>query len=244
MCAWCIHSRAVSCFPQGQIDVAEVPKFYLLLHDNCSSVAVPPAGVLKEMRSRLSLTGCHMLTINSLPTEAPNLEQADLWSHLLYTPLFPGEGCVPADSAGDGEGAVALCHGVAPPLSLRAGVFLCVRAHAPRWHLRTVCLFGEGVWVGQMFDVAGRAWQLAVCDTTRCARVRLSRAQASPRPRGHSGWRGWRRGWRQWRARRHCSSTGSGGQHRGWRGATTRLPAVHRRSGGAAGVCRQAGAGA
>jgi hypothetical protein len=87
---------------QGQFDVAEVPKYYVLLHDNCSAVAVPPANILKDMRSRLSLTNCHMLTINSLHPDTPNLEQADLWSHVSIAPLFPSEGCV--CHTGEGEG--------------------------------------------------------------------------------------------------------------------------------------------
>ena len=82
----------ISVSEQGQFD-PDIPKFYLLLHDKCSTVRDSTTALLKEMRARLSPSACFARCINSISTDSPEM-QHKLWPEDGLDSLYDARVCL------------------------------------------------------------------------------------------------------------------------------------------------------
>jgi hypothetical protein len=82
------HHTAAS-FSSGQYD-PNVARVFLLLHD-AGDKHIDAQKILNQLRTRFPAASTRLLTINSVPVEAPNSQQPDMWSRFLLPNFFPAE---------------------------------------------------------------------------------------------------------------------------------------------------------
>ena len=64
-------------------------RIFLILHDHSDNSDCDPYSLLKRVQSRFPNIQSRLLIINSIPPDAPNLHQPDMWSHYLIPTFFP-----------------------------------------------------------------------------------------------------------------------------------------------------------
>ena len=90
-------------FQTGQFGTHDIPKVYVLLHDEAEGTAqgsnglVHAAEILRQMKAEFPTSPSKLLRINSLPPQSANLQQADIWRLPLQQQYPPAEPFFPVD---------------------------------------------------------------------------------------------------------------------------------------------------
>lgn len=78
------------CMLSGQFD-PDIHRLYLLIHDASNTTVDPNAIYRKLIAAGFPQQQTKYLALNSLPTDAPNLQQPDMWSRWLIPKYFPND---------------------------------------------------------------------------------------------------------------------------------------------------------
>ena len=77
-----------SCYSTGQYDPS-IHRIYLLLHDASDCAHIDPLPIYNRLKTKFPPISTKLLTINSLKSDSPNLQQPDIWSRFLLPRFFP-----------------------------------------------------------------------------------------------------------------------------------------------------------
>lgn len=75
-------------FTNGQYD-PDMHRVFLLIHDSHAKNAADPNTMYRRLQSRFPPVHTKMLILNSLPPDAPNLQQPDMWTRTVFPKFFP-----------------------------------------------------------------------------------------------------------------------------------------------------------